>query len=120
MHASAALDISDGLAGDLAKLCRASGASAQVDVALIPFSAAARAMLDAEPALLEQALSGGDDYEILAAVPAGKVAGFRAAAAAAGIVVTEVGRVEAGDGAPRFIGPDRQALAFARPAYSHF
>jgi thiamine-monophosphate kinase len=120
MHASAALDISDGLAGDLAKLCTASGASAQVDVARVPFSAAARAMLDADPRLLERALTGGDDYEILAALPAGKVEGFRAAAAAAGIVVTEIGRVEAGDGVPRFVGPDRQALTFERPAYSHF
>jgi thiamine-monophosphate kinase len=119
-HASAALDISDGLAGDLAKLCRASGASARIDVARIPVSAAARAMLEAEPALLERALTGGDDYEILAAVPAGRVEGFRAGAAAADIAVTEIGRVEAGDGAPQFIGPDRQALTFDRPSYSHF
>jgi thiamine-monophosphate kinase len=119
-HASAALDISDGLAGDLAKLCRASGASTRIDVARIPFSAAARAMLEAEPALLERALTGGDDYEILAAVPAGRVEGFRAGAAAADIAVTEIGRVEAGDGAPQFIGPNERALTFDQPSYSHF
>jgi thiamine-monophosphate kinase len=119
-HASAAIDISDGLAGDLAKLCLASGVSAQVEVERVPLSDAARAMLAIEPALLERALTGGDDYEILAAVPAGKVEGFRARAAAAGIAVTEIGRVEAGDAAPAFIGPDKRVLVFERPSFSHF
>jgi thiamine-monophosphate kinase len=119
-HASAALDISDGLAGDLAKLCRASGVTAQIDAARIPLSAAARALLAAEPALLEQALTGGDDYEILAAVPTGKAEAFRAGARAAGVAVSEIGRLAAGDAPPQFVGPDRRPLAFARSAYSHF
>jgi len=120
VHASAALDVSDGLAGDLAKLCRASGVSAQVDVEKVPLSDAARALLSTEPALLERALTGGDDYEILAAIPAGKIESFRAGAAAAGMTVTAIGRVEAGDGAPQFTGPDKRPLAFDRPSFSHF
>jgi thiamine-monophosphate kinase len=119
-QASAALDISDGLAGDLAKLCRASGVSTQIDVGRVPLSDAARALLKADPSLLERALTGGDDYEILAAVPAGKVESFRAGARSAGVAVTEIGRLEAGDPAPQFIGPDRRPLAFERPSYSHF
>jgi thiamine-monophosphate kinase len=119
-HASAALDISDGLAGDLAKLCRASGMSTQIDVERVPLSDAARALLNADPSLLEHALTGGDDYEILAAVPVGKVESFRAGARAAGVAVTEIGRLAAGKAAPRFIGPDRRPLAFERPSYSHF
>jgi thiamine-monophosphate kinase len=119
-HASAALDVSDGLAGDLAKLCRASGASANVEVGQVPFSDAARAMLAADPALIARMLIGGDDYEILAAVPAGKVEGFRTGAAAAGIAVTEIGRIEPGDAAPQFVGPDKRPLAFERPSFSHF
>jgi thiamine-monophosphate kinase len=119
-HASAALDVSDGLVGDLAKLCRASGVSTQIDVSRIPLSDAARALLTADPALLERALTGGDDYEILAAVPAGKSESFRAGARAAEVDVTEIGRLEAGKTAPRFIGPDRRPLAFERPSYSHF
>jgi thiamine-monophosphate kinase len=119
-HASAALDISDGLAGDLAKLCRASGVSTQIEVGRIPLSDAARALVKTEPGLLECALSGGDDYEILAAVPAGKAESFRSGALAVGVAVTEIGRLEDGDAPPQFIGPDRRPLAFQQPAYSHF
>ncbi len=119
-HASAALDISDGLAGDLAKLCRASGVTALIEVGRVPVSDAARALIAAEPALIERALTGGDDYEILAAVPAGKLDGFCAGAAAAGIAVSEIGRLAAGDAAPEFIGPDRRPLAFQRLSYTHF
>jgi thiamine-monophosphate kinase len=118
-HASAAIDISDGLAGDLAKLCRASGVSAQIDVARVPLSDAARALHKAEPALFERTLTGGDDYEILAAVPAPKLEAFRAGARAAGVEVNEIGRLAAGETPPQFM-QGRQPLAFARPSYSHF
>ena len=66
-NASAAMDISDGLAGDLAKLCRASGVSAVVDLASVPLSPAAREAIAIDPALFETAITGGDDYEILIA-----------------------------------------------------
>jgi thiamine-monophosphate kinase len=119
-HASAALDVSDGLAGDLSKLCRASGVSTQVDAGRVPLSDAAKAFIAADPPLLERALTGGDDYEILAAVPVQKIEGFRAGAQAAGVAVTEIGRLATGDAAPQFIGPEGQPLAFERPSYSHF
>jgi thiamine-monophosphate kinase len=117
-HASAAMDVSDGLAGDLAKLCRASGVAAEVDVARVPLSEAAQAAVAAQPVLLEAVLTGGDDYEILLTLSPDKLPAFRAAAAAIGIAVAEIGRVSAGQGA-RFIR-DGKALSFARPSYSHF
>ncbi len=116
--ASAAMDVSDGLAGDLAKLCRASGVAADIDVTRVPLSNAARAALAADPALLETILTGGDDYEIVLTLAPEKLAAFRAAAAKAGVAATEIGRVTAGQGA-RFLR-DGKALSFARPSYSHF
>ena len=117
-HASASIDVSDGLAGDLGKLCRASSLAAVVDAARVPLSEAVRAALGAEPALIETVLTGGDDYEIVATIAPEKLVAFKAAAQAAGVAVSEIGRVEAGTGA-RFLR-DGEALAFARPSYSHF
>jgi thiamine-monophosphate kinase len=118
-HASASMDVSDGLAGDLTKLCRVSQVAATIDVARIPFSDAARAAIGADPMLRETALTGGDDYEILCTVPPTKVESFRAAAASVGVDVTDIGEVAQGKGA-RFVDASGQALTFKRASYSHF
>jgi thiamine-monophosphate kinase len=118
--ASAAMDVSDGLVGDLGKLCAVSGVSARIDAALVPLSEAAASALDAVPALIETIATGGDDYEILAAVPEDKVAAFRAQAAAAAVAVTEIGEITAGDEPPRVTGADGATLTFARGSFSHF
>ena len=78
-HARAAMDVSDGLAGDLGRMCKASGVAAVVEAACVPLSPAAAAAIAAEPGLLARALTGGDDYEILAAVPPDAVAPYLAA-----------------------------------------
>ncbi|HXW30913.1 MAG TPA: thiamine-phosphate kinase [Xanthobacteraceae bacterium] len=119
-YASAAMDISDGLAGDLAKLCRASGVSAQIDIAQLPLSAAARSMLDADPALLDVVLTGGDDYEVLCTLPSAHLVDFRDAATATGIAVTIIGQVVAGPADPRFSDARGQLRSFGRPSFSHF
>jgi thiamine-monophosphate kinase len=119
-HASAAMDISDGLAGDLAKLCRVSGVTATVETGRVPFSSGASKALAAEPALLETLLSGGDDYEILCAISTDRWDAFAKAAQSSGVEVTAIGTFEAGRDAPCMIGADGKALAFARPSYSHF
>ena len=118
-HASASMDVSDGLAGDFAKLCRASAVAADVEVALVPLSDAARAVVAAEPAMLETVLTGGDDYEIICTVPAAKADGFCKAAKAAQVTVTEIGQVKAGEGA-RFIAKDGKTLTFNQASFSHF
>src|SRR5450432_4788187 len=61
-HASAAMDVSDGLAGDLAKLCAASAVSAVIDIQSIPLSAAAATLLARSTVGIEMLVSGGDDY----------------------------------------------------------
>jgi thiamine-monophosphate kinase len=119
-HARAALDVSDGLAGDLGKLCRASGVGAAVAVARVPLSAAARQALAADSQAVETILTGGDDFEVVAAVPADHVEDLRAEAAAAGVALTEIGVVVAGPREARFMAADGNALAFKQAAYSHF
>jgi thiamine-monophosphate kinase len=117
-HAASAIDISDGLAGDVAKLARASSVAAEIDVARVPLSDAARAAITAEPALLETALTGGDDYEIALTLPPERLADFQKAAGAAGVAVAEIGRIAAGEGT-RFL-KDGAPLTFARASHSHF
>jgi thiamine-monophosphate kinase len=118
-HASAAMDVSDGLAGDFAKLCRVSSVAAEIEVARLPLSDAAKAVLAADPGMLEPALTGGDDYEIVCTVPANKAEGFRVAAQAANVAVSEIGHIVAGEGA-RFLGTGGKALSFKRASFSHF
>jgi thiamine-monophosphate kinase len=119
-HASAGMDVSDGLVGDLSKLCKASAVSADIDVARVPLSPAARKALETEPVLIEPILTGGDDYEVLLTMPARRVASFRKAASAAGVAVTEIGTVVKGNAAPRFLDRNGKPLKFARPSFSHF
>lgn len=118
-HATAAMDISDGFVGDFTKLCGVSDVSADIEVARIPVSDAAKAVIAGEPGMLETAITGGDDYEVVCTVPAAKVDSFRAAAKAAQVAVSEIGEIKAGTGA-RFLGADGHALNFKRMSFSHF
>jgi thiamine-monophosphate kinase len=119
-YASAAMDVSDGLVADLAKLCRASNVSADVEVARVPLSPAAGQALAADAALIDPILTGGEDYEILCAIPPTAIEEFRRAAANAAVAVAEIGYVAARDTPPRFLDKTQQPLKFARPGYSHF
>ena len=92
--ASACIDVSDGLAADLAKLCAASGVAAQLDATPLPRSASLRAA--AGPRAAGHALAGGDDYELLFAAPA--EARARIAALAAGVALARIGTIAAGTG----------------------
>jgi thiamine-monophosphate kinase len=118
-YATAAMDVSDGLAGDLAKLCRVSGVAAVVDVSRVPLSVAARRAVDADPGLMQTVLSGGDDYEILCTVRPARVAAFVAAARAVGVPVAAIGRVVRGSGAS-LLGPDGKPVRLAKTSFSHF
>jgi thiamine-monophosphate kinase len=118
-HASAAMDLSDGLAKDLGRLCAASGCGAHVRFADLPLSAPAAKALAADPGLERAIVAGGDDYEVLAVVANPKREAFRAAAQAAGIPVTEIGATRAGSGVV-IERPDGTPLALDRPGWDHF
>lgn len=118
-HASAAMDISDGLAKDCERLCRASGTGAAIAVGDLPLSLGATAAVRADPKLWQAVLSGGDDYEILAAVPGTLSGDFRAAAADCGVKVTQIGTLDGGDGV-LLLDADGKAVTLARSGWDHF
>lgn len=119
-HASAAMDVSDGLAGDLTKLCAASGVSATVNVATIPLSLAAADLIAGKAICVETLLAGGDDYEVLCTVPPAQSDALIAAGRAVGLAVTAIGTIVAGHERPRFLDGQGQELALKRLSYSHF
>jgi thiamine-monophosphate kinase len=119
-HAHAAIDVSDGLAGDLAKLCGVSGVSAVIDAPSIPLSAAAAALLSRGAVGIEAIVSGGDDYEILCAIPEDSFEVFVQAASQAGVAVTSIGMVVAGSSVPSFLDGEGSKIALPRLSYSHF
>jgi len=119
-HASAAMDVSDGLAGDLAKLCKASGVSAAINLVDVPLSEQARALVAKGSSSMEAIVSGGDDYEVVCAVPENRWDSFLAAARQANVQVSSIGKIEAGATAPRFLNAAGQPVALKRLSYSHF
>jgi thiamine-monophosphate kinase len=118
--ASAAMDVSDGLAGDFAKLCRVSGVTATIEIDRVPLSGAARRALAADAKLIAPILTGGDDYEILGTIPPRRMNAFRLAAKAAGVRVTEIGRIVSGTETPVFLDRAGRERTFRHPSFSHF
>jgi thiamine-monophosphate kinase len=119
-HASASMDVSDGLAGDLTKLCAASGVSADIDAPLVPMSVVAAGLLGRGVVDLGALISGGDDYEILCTVPQAQLTAFTLAAGRAGVAVTSIGMVMPASQPPRFLDAAGNAIALERLSYSHF
>jgi thiamine-monophosphate kinase len=117
--ASAAMDISDGLAIDCARLCAASSLAARIESAHVPLSPAARSLLSVRPDLMEIILTGGDDYEILAALPPSHEQRFKEAAEAAHRPVTRIGELVGGDTGLTILGSDHHPLTLSRLGYDH-
>jgi thiamine-monophosphate kinase len=115
--AHAAMDISDGLVGDLPKLAAASGLAARVDVAKLPLSTAIRGVVPLAQAR-EWALSAGDDYELLLAVAPGQVDRLTEAARQLNLTLTAIGELRRGNG----VIWEQEGAAFPAPArgYDHF
>ncbi|MDT0635125.1 thiamine-phosphate kinase [Spectribacter hydrogenoxidans] len=114
-RASAAVDVSDGLAADLTHLLSASGVGGWIDPAALPASAALRHRLagaDREPAQL----GGGDDYELCVCLPEA-IANAAVADCPDGLAL--IGRVEAEPGL-RLVGSDGAAITWQGAGYDHF
>lgn len=116
--ASSAIDLSDGLVGDLGHVLTRSGVGAEVHLERIPRSAAL-ASQDAD-LQSECLLAGGDDYELLFTAPAGADERVQAAGRAAGVPVTRIGRIVAGTGLRVIDGQGREVDLRRHRAFDHF
>ncbi len=118
-HASASMDLSDGLIKDLARMCKASGVGARVESARLPFSAAAAKVLARCPEALPTIVAAGDDYEILAALPSGGKAAFRLNARSNAAGMQCVGTLTVGNEVV-VTRPDGATIPFDRTGWDHF
>ena len=120
--ASSAIDVSDGLLGDLGHVLQRSGVGAVVDVDTVPLSDVMRA----QPLSLQRlcTLSGGDDYELLFTAPAVGAAAVAAAAAAAGVAITRIGRItergDAGGARPQLVDAQGRPVGHPERSFDHF
>ena len=118
-HASAAMDISDGLAKDFLTLCRTSRVVGEVELARLPLSEGGRRALASGRASVDQLISGGEDYEVLATVPRDKAAAFAAAAEVAGVEVTAIGTIVGEGDTARFLDSEGRPVRLAASGWEH-
>jgi thiamine-monophosphate kinase len=116
--ASAVADVSDGLLADAGHIAEASRLAVQIERERVPLSAAARRVLTREPSLWANVLGGGDDYELVIAVPARKERALLAAGRAAGVAVTPIGAFARGRGVALSVAG--RTVRAPRQGYVHF
>jgi thiamine-monophosphate kinase len=115
--ATACMDVSDGLVGDLGHICRRSAVRAVLDADAVPLSPAAASVLAVQAELLETVLTGGDDYELLFTAPPDRRGAIARAAADTGVPVTQIGHIEAG--ADVVVRRRGRAMTLTRHSYIH-
>jgi thiamine-monophosphate kinase len=118
--AQAAIDVSDGLVGDIEKLCRVSHVGATIEAARIPFSPAAKKALAQEPDLLPVLIGAGDDYGVVAAVSEKSAAGFESEAVALGAAFAMVGQVLPEEEGVTVLDGKGHPIALKHKGFSHF
>lgn len=116
--ATAAVDVSDGLAADLEHVLSASGAGAEIEAGMVPLSQGASALLSADGGLIETVLTGGDDYEILFTVAPGYAGRIAALASDLDLQLTAIGRIVEGPGL-YVRGLDGRELMLPRKGWQH-
>lgn len=117
--ATAMIDLSDGLLADLGHLLQASGVGARIETERLPLSPLFRCYLEKEPALLELALAGGEDYELLWSAPPQAGSELTALAEALALPLTCIGTMVATPGLT-VNGADGRPLRLERSGFNHF
>jgi thiamine-monophosphate kinase len=117
--AHAMIDVSDGLLADLGHICEASNVAAVVELMELPLSAAAHAVVEAEPAIRQQLAAGGDDYELLFTAPENAAAAIAALSVRLRLPIRPIGRIEPGAGV-RVVDADGVTIEVETKGYRHF
>jgi len=121
--ATSAMDLSDGLLGDLPKIVAASRVAARLDEASIPVAAAVRALFPDE--WMDLALRGGEDYELLFTAPRREWDTIEAAARTTGDTITAIGEIVAAGSdlqarGIELVGRDGTYRTVSPGAFDHF
>jgi thiamine-monophosphate kinase len=117
--ATAMIDLSDGLAADLPRLCAASRAGAVVLETVLPIDPSAAALLGPEGAR-RAAVAGGEDYELLFTIRAGHEPMLAALARRLRLAVTRIGQILPRRAGIRLLGRDGRYQPLPRPQFTHF
>ena len=115
-YASASMDVSDGLVGDLEQLCLAAGVGAKMNCGHVPFSRPVQSLIELDNRMKERAITGGDDYEILFTVPYQKADAFEANCAEE---VRHIGEIIDGSGLEVHTA-EGERMNFHTSSWSHF
>ena len=115
--ATSAIDVSDGLLGDLGHVLRRSGVGAEVQVDALPRSDVLRAL--SQRWQRQCTLAGGDDYELVFTAPPQHAARVAAAGLTAQLSVTRIGCISVAPGL-RLIDADGRAVADSFGSFDHF
>lgn len=118
--ATSAMDVSDGLVGDLAHICEVSTVGAEIMADKVPLSEAARTLVGNSESAMKTVLTGGDDYEILATVDPADAYKYVRAAARVGVPVFWLGRIVEKPLGPTVIGKGGKLISFRGLGHTHF
>ena len=116
---SAAIDVSDGLLADIHHVADVSKVQISIDLARIPMSKSLRRLWGSDRRALIRAATAGDDYEIAFTAPPGQCAAIAAAAKRSDTSITEIGRVNRGNGVA-LLGRDGRPIKVRRAGWEHF
>jgi thiamine-monophosphate kinase len=114
--ASACIDVSDGLYADAQRLLQAAGVGARIELPQLPVSWALRECLG--DLAWQQALEGGEDYELCFTAPEARHEAIAALAAQTGTPVTQIGRIR--DGTAIELVMDKSVMQFSPLGFDHF
>ncbi len=117
---SAMIDLSDGLLADLGHILEASDAGARIELEALPLSEAFREALADEPGLIDLALAGGEDYELLFTVPAGEEPALARLAASLALPLSRLGQITPPDDGLRVKDGHGWDYRPARRGFNHF